>query len=83
MYVFFEKVVIVNYSPVVDGELSPSFPSSHTLLACTVFATLAPELKRLFNNKWINNNMVMNNINNKNNNNNIMKGKINYSVIKA
>ncbi len=37
LYVFFELVVI-NYRPILeDGELAASFPSSHTMLAVTLF----------------------------------------------
>lgn len=40
LYAFFE-VVVVNYRPVLDeGELAASFPSSHTLLALSVFLCL-------------------------------------------
>lgn len=35
-YVFFERVII-NYRPIlVNGQLEPSYPSSHTFLAITV-----------------------------------------------
>ncbi len=38
-YIFFEKLV-VNYRPVlIDGVLEASFPSSHTMLACTIMGT--------------------------------------------
>lgn len=41
LYFFFDKVAI-NYRPIiVDGELSASYPSSHTMLAITVFSTAA------------------------------------------
>lgn len=43
LYVLFEKAV-VNYRPVImPGELAPeaSFPSSHTMLACTVLGSAA------------------------------------------
>ncbi len=37
IYLFFEKVLIINYRPVVmDGVLEPSYPSSHTLFAVTL-----------------------------------------------
>ena len=38
LYVFFEKV-IVNYRPIIlpgETEVEASFPSSHTMLACTI-----------------------------------------------
>ncbi len=48
LYVLFEKA-IVNYRPVImPGELAPeaSFPSSHTMLACTVLGSAAALLKK-------------------------------------
>lgn len=40
-YVFFE-LVVVNYRPVLmDGALEASYPSSHSMLATTVFGTTA------------------------------------------
>lgn len=37
VYVFFEKLFVVNYRPVlIDGELEASYPSSHTLFAITL-----------------------------------------------
>lgn len=37
VYIFFEKLFIVNYRPVlIDGELEASYPSSHTLFAITL-----------------------------------------------
>jgi undecaprenyl-diphosphatase len=47
LYVFFEKV-IVNYRPfVLPGESGPeaSFPSSHTMLTCTILGSAAMVLK--------------------------------------
>lgn len=59
IYVFFEKVIIVNYRPILeDGNLASSFPSSHTLLACVVFATALKEARILIKNKFINNNII-------------------------
>ena len=41
VYLFFEFAVI-NYRPIlIDGELDPSYPSSHTILAACVFGSLA------------------------------------------
>ena len=48
LYILFEKA-IVNYRPVImPGELAPeaSFPSSHTMLACTVLGSAAALLKK-------------------------------------
>ena len=59
LYIFFEKVVIVNYRPILeDGELAASFPSSHTLLACVVFPTALLPARLLIKNKFINNNII-------------------------
>ena len=55
IYVFFEKVVI-NYRPVImEGETAPeaSFPSSHTLLALTVFLSAALVLGKYIKNKGL------------------------------
>ena len=46
VYMFFE-VFVVNCRPVLlDGQLEASFPSSHTMLACTVFGSTAMVLTR-------------------------------------
>ncbi|MCR5761103.1 MAG: phosphatase PAP2 family protein [Sphaerochaetaceae bacterium] len=49
LYVVFDKVVI-NYRPVLeaDGALEASFPSSHTLLAVTIFGSAAFIVKSIF-----------------------------------
>ena len=41
LYLIFDKIAI-NYRPIIiDGELEPSFPSSHTMLAiCTCVSSL-------------------------------------------
>lgn len=40
LYVAFNKFIVINYRPVlIAGELEPSFPSSHTMLACTVLGS--------------------------------------------
>lgn len=37
VYGLFEKVLVVNYRPILeDGVLEPSFPSTHTLIAVTI-----------------------------------------------
>lgn len=59
IYVFFEKVVVVNYRPILEnGERAASFPSSHTLLACVVLSTSLLEAKKLIKNEFIKNNLV-------------------------
>lgn len=41
VYVFFEKICVFNYRPVlIDGNLEASFPSSHTLFATTIALTV-------------------------------------------
>lgn len=50
LYLFFE-IVVINYRPVImpgDSAPEPSFPSSHTMLACVVFLTAAPACKNIF-----------------------------------
>ncbi|MBQ6382661.1 MAG: phosphatase PAP2 family protein [Clostridia bacterium] len=52
IYVLFEKV-IVNYRPVLmEGETVPeaSFPSSHTMLACTIYLSASMILDRYVKN---------------------------------
>lgn len=54
-YVLFEKV-IVNYRPVIlspEEGLEASYPSSHTLLACFIFATAIMELRRTMKPCWL------------------------------
>ncbi len=42
LYVFFDKVIIVNFSPCLfSGELKASYPSSHTMEAIVVFGSAA------------------------------------------
>ena len=39
-YIVFDKVIVINYRPVLEGEeLAASYPSSHTLMAVTVLGT--------------------------------------------
>ncbi|MCR5323846.1 MAG: phosphatase PAP2 family protein [Lachnospiraceae bacterium] len=46
-YLVFDKVIIVNYRPVLeDGTLAASYPSSHTLMAVTVLGTAIIALHR-------------------------------------
>ena len=50
LYLFFE-IIVINYRPVImpgDSVPEPSFPSSHTMLACVVFLTAAPACGNLF-----------------------------------
>lgn len=50
LYLFFE-IIVINYRPVImpgDSVPEPSYPSSHTMLACVVFLTAAPACKNLF-----------------------------------
>lgn len=63
-YVLFEKVV-VNYRPIIlDAEkgAEASFPSSHTMLALTVFACGAIEAVRLVGNKKVKYSLVVTSI---------------------
>lgn len=56
MYFAFAKVIVINYRPILEnGELEPSFPSSHTMMAICVycagiaiFSSLIPDSKM----KW-------------------------------
>lgn len=41
-YVFFDKVLVINYRPYLfSGELEPSYPSTHTLIAFVAFVSAA------------------------------------------
>jgi undecaprenyl-diphosphatase len=54
LYILFDKVAI-NYRPILmDGELEPSFPSSHTMLALCVGLSSLIVSKEYFNKKYIN-----------------------------
>ena len=54
IYFFFELVVI-NYRPImVDGELSPSYPSTHSLIVCVVMLTAFIACDYMIKNKKIN-----------------------------
>ena len=52
-YVFFDRVLIVNYRPVVGERavLEPSYPSSHTMLALCVFLSASDQIGRLVENR--------------------------------
>ena len=50
-YVLFE-ICIINYRPIlVEGALEASYPSSHTMLACTLLAGSILALSSLLRNK--------------------------------
>ncbi len=54
LYILFDKVAI-NYRPILmDGELEPSYPSSHTMLALCVGLSSLIVSKDYFNKKYIN-----------------------------
>lgn len=49
LYVLFNKVLIINYRPVLDEmQLASSFPSSHTMLACFVFVSGACVINSMY-----------------------------------
>ena len=49
LYIFFDKVLVINYRPVLGTEsvLEPSYPSSHTLLAVCVFLSASDQVARM------------------------------------
>ena len=52
LYVLFEKLLVVNYRPVLeDGALVASFPSTHTMIAVAVGLTVALTLGKYIKNK--------------------------------
>ena len=52
LYVLFEKLLVVNYRPVLEnGVLEASFPSTHTMIAVTVGLTVALTLGKYVKNK--------------------------------
>ena len=52
LYVLFEKLLVVNYRPVLeDGALEASFPSTHTMIAVTVGLTVALTLGKYVKSK--------------------------------
>ena len=54
VYVLFEKFCVINYRPVlIDGNLEPSFPSSHTLFATTIGLTVMMILSKFVKSKAI------------------------------
>lgn len=51
VYVLFE-VIVINYRPIlVDGVLEASYPSSHTVLVCSIMLTTALQLQQRLKNK--------------------------------
>lgn len=49
VYVFFDKILVINYRPVLeDGVLEPSFPSSHTILVLVVMISAMTMTEQLF-----------------------------------
>lgn len=54
-YELFE-VVVVNYRPILeDGELAASFPSSHTMLICSIVGSAMVLVYRMLTNKVVRN----------------------------
>ena len=56
VYVVFDKLIIVNYRPILETGKSfpePSFPSSHTLLVCVVMGSAILVLGKFIRNKKI------------------------------
>ncbi len=54
LYFLFDKVIIVNFRPVlIDGVDEPSYPSSHTMTALFVFLSAIPMVNYLINKKPI------------------------------
>lgn len=54
-YLFFEKVLVINYRPVLmDGALEPSYPSSHTLFAITICSSAMLLTKKYLKLKYAN-----------------------------
>ena len=51
IYVFYE-IVVINYRPIlIEGELEPSFPSSHILLAIGIMGTAIMQFQDRIKNK--------------------------------
>ncbi len=49
LYVLFLKTIVINYRPVLEaGVLESSFPSSHTILTCTIMGSTYIMLGRVF-----------------------------------
>ncbi|MBO4406896.1 MAG: phosphatase PAP2 family protein [Clostridia bacterium] len=56
VYVLFDKLIIVNYRPILEAGKTfpePSFPSSHTLLVCVVMGSAILALGKFIRNKKI------------------------------
>ena len=52
LYLLFDKLIVINYRPVLeDGELASSYPSTHALLAVTLFGAAALQFGARLNDK--------------------------------
>ena len=50
LYIFFDKVLVINFRPIImagESIAEPSFPSSHTLLAVSVLGTAISECGKI------------------------------------
>lgn len=58
LYVLFDKVIVLNYRPIMlDGEFEPSFPSTHTFLSiCLLGSTMVMNnlyFKKIFKENYV------------------------------